>query len=385
MEKNGKKGGEVYLEQESYEKNEISPIESVTEKNTEIIVPVPESLEEKKLTLNDVLAKLSPGKSLRTALDDILEGKTGALIVVDTPELRNIMDGGFRINCRFTAQRLCELSKMDGAIVLSSDLKKILMANVLLVPDSNIPTNETGTRHKAAERTARQADTLAIAVSERRNKITVFYEDKKNILEDSENVLRRATETLNILEKQREIFDELLKNLNILEITKLVSVADVCSVIQRIEVIIKMMDTMKRYLTELGNQGVILRMRVRELFKGVEAIEESLLLDYSDKPQNVKKLLANLNFENVIDMDSFSRLIFELSPDSQISAKGYRILGKLNLTEREINILVDHFGNLSNMLDAEDGELSKILRSKSQSFRNELDGLKEQILVGKKI
>ena len=388
MEKNGKKNGEDNIILEEIQKTEVFPLEvpeSSENPETEIIVPVLEKVEEKKLNFLEVLGRFSPGKGLRTALDDILEGKTGALIVVDSPELRPLIDGGFRINCRFTVQKLCELSKMDGAIILSDDLKKILFANVLLVPDSSIPTNETGTRHKAAERTARQAGTLTIAVSERRNKITVFYEDKKYILEDSENILRRATETLNILEKQREIFDELLKNLNILEITKMVSVADVCSVLQRIEVIIKMMDTMKRYLTELGNQGVILRMRVRELFKGIENIESSLLMDYSDKPQNVKKILLNLNFENVIDMDSFSRIIFELSPDTQINARGYRILEKLNLTEREIKALINHFGTFNNILEAGESELNKVLKAKTESFKHELENLKEQILVGKKI
>jgi len=369
MDKNGKIGIE-FNEQEN---------------RAEIIVPVPENTEEKKLTFIEVLSKLSPGKSLRTALDDILEGKTGALIVVDCPSLRNIVEGGFRINCRFTMQRLCELSKMDGAIVLSSDFKKILMANVLLVPDSTIASNETGTRHKAAERTAKQAATLAIAVSERRNKITIFYEDKRYLLEDSENLLRRAAETLNILEKQREIFDELLKNLNVLEITKLVSVMDVCSVLQRIEVIIKMMDTMKRYLTELGNQGTILRMRIKEIFKGIEETEELLLKDYSDKPQAIKKLLSEMNFEGVIDMEAFSRLVFELSPDTQINPAGYRLLQKTNLTEREIKALINHFESLPNIMEANDMDIARIMKSRTESFRKELNNLKEQILIGKKI
>ena len=371
------------------EKNQKKGITSIFSQNnnstTEIIVPVPENLEQPKMTLMEVLAKLSPGKSLRTAFDDILEGKTGALIVVDCPELRNLMDGVFRINCRFTMQRLCELSKMDGAIILSSDFKKILFANVMLVPDSTIQTNETGTRHKAAERVAKQTGTLTIAVSERRNKITVFYEDKKYILEDSENLLRRATETLNILEKQREAFDELLKNLNVLEITKLVSFGDVCSILQRIEVINKMMDTMRRYLTELGNQGIILRMRIKELFRDMEQLEESILRDYSDKAANVKKILSGISFEGIIDMESLSRLLFEISPDTPNMPKGYRILSKLNLTDREIKALILEFNNLNEILAASDEGLYNTLKSKTPSFRKELDNLKEQILVGKKI
>ena len=145
--------------------NEKGEIIEKAENNNEIIVPIPEKTPAKKLTFLEVLGKLSPGKSLRTALDDILEGKTGALIVVDCSALKDMIDGGFRINCKFTSQKLSELAKMDGAIVLSNDLKRILFANVLLVPDSKILTNETGTRHKAAERTAKQTGTIVIAVS----------------------------------------------------------------------------------------------------------------------------------------------------------------------------------------------------------------------------
>jgi diadenylate cyclase len=370
-------------------KNNEENKEAVRELNGEsaIIVPVPEAEINvpKKLTFLEVLGRLSPGKNLRTALDDILEGETGALIVVDCPELRNIIDGGFRINTKFTSQKLAELAKMDGAIVLSDDLTKILFANVLLVPKSDIPTNETGTRHKAAERTAKQTGTIVIAVSERRSKITLFYEEKKYILENSEHLLRRATETLNILEKQREIFDDLLKNLNILEITKLVSVGDVCAVLQRVEVIVKMMDSMKRYLTELGNQGTIIRMRVREIFKGIEALEEAIIRDYSNKPQNTKRVLDSITFDGVIDTESLSRMIFEASPDSQLSPKGFRLLTKLNLTEREIKALSGRFENFYHVLEADEEELGKVLKGKTISFKKELENLKEQILMGKKI
>jgi diadenylate cyclase len=356
------------------------------EKNTSpLIMPIQDDIKPKKLTFLDALGKLSPGKSLRIALDDILEGKTGALIVVDCEGLKSIIEGGFRINCKFTHQKLAELAKMDGAIILSDDLKRILLANVLLVPDSKIQTNETGTRHKAAERTAKQTGTIVIALSERRNKITLFYEDKKYILENSDNLLRRATETLNILEKQREIFEEIIKNLNVLEITRNVSIGDVCSVLQRIEVIIKMMDTMKRYLTELGNQGVIIRMRLREMFKGIEILEEQILKDYSTKPQNTKKILSNISFDKIIDTESFSRILFELSPESQISPKGYRILEKLNLTEREIKSLINSFESLSRIIEAQEEDLEKILKAKTQSFKQQMENLKEQILLGKKV
>jgi|SRR3989344_5858023 len=370
---------------EKNEKIEVVGEENNNElKTNEIIVPVLEEAK-KKLTFLDVLGKLSPGKSLRVALDDILEGESGALIVAECDELRDLIDGGFRINTKFTPQKLAELAKMDGAIILSSDMKRVLLANALLVPDSKIPTNETGTRHKAAERTAKQTGTIVIAVSERRSKITLFYEDKKYVLENSEHLLRRATETLHILEKQREIFDDILKNLNILEVTQLVSAGDVCSVLQRVEVIIKMMDTMKRYLTELGNQGIIIRMRVREIFKGIEVLEEAILKDYSNKPVNTKKILDAITFEGVIDIESLSRMIFETSPDTQLIPRGFRLLEKLNLTEREVKGLIGEFDNLSNILEANPEEINKILKARTENFKKEMDSLKEQILLGKKV
>jgi len=351
----------------------------------DIIVPVPEEKEEKKINLNDFLTRLAPGKTLRVALDDILEGESGALIVIDCPGLKELIDGGFKINTNFTAQKLAELAKMDGAIIISKDLRKILMANVLLVPKASILTNETGTRHKAAERTAKQLGTFVIAVSERRNKISIFYEDKKHILEDSESILRRATETLNILEKQRELLDDAIKNLNILEITGLVSIGDVCTVLQRIEVINKMMDTMKRYLTELGNQGIILRMRIKEIFKGIENIELFILKDYSHRPSVAKRILSSITFEGIIDPEALSRMIFESPPDIQIEPLGYRMLDKLNLNEREVKLLIDEFNNLSNIFNASEEELAVLLKNRAINLKKELDSLKEQILVGKKL
>jgi len=142
---------------------------------------------------------------------------------------------------------------------------------------------------------------------------------------------------------------------------------------------------MRRYLTELGNQGIILRMRIKELFRDMEQLEESILRDYSDKAANVKKILSGISFEGIIDMESLSRLLFEISPDTPNMPKGYRILSKLNLTDREIKALILEFNNLNEILAASDEGLYNTLKSKTPSFRKELDNLKEQILVGKKI
>ena len=219
----------------------------------------------KTKSLTDVLKLVSPGSVLRIAIDDILRAGMGAMIVIDSPVMKGIIEGGFRVNTKLTPQKIVELAKMDGAIILSSDLTKILYANVLLVPDTRIPSNETGTRHKAGERAAQQANTLIIAISERRKKISVYHGSLRYILQNTEELLSRANETLQILEKQREIFDELLSNLNVLEISGLVVVSDVCSILQRIGMITKVSVMMERYLIELGKEGIIIKMRLKEL------------------------------------------------------------------------------------------------------------------------
>lgn len=358
----------------------------INQVNSELIIsPLVEKAVPNKMGFLEFLTKLSPGKKLRTALDDILHARTGALIAVNCPHLSSICEGGFKVNCKFTPQRLVELAKMDGAIIVSSNLKKILFTNALLVPDTRIPSDETGTRHKAAERTSRQFNTPVIAVSERRGKITLFYDNKSYVLQNSETLLRRAIENLNILEKQREICNDLILNLNILEITNLVSVGDVCAILQRMEIISRVMNTLKRYVIELGKEGGIMQMRMRELSKGIAELKTLILRDYTNQLEGAKNLLSKINFDGLLDTEILSRIIFEESQDKQISPKGYRMLNKLNLTEREINEMVSLFKNLGNIMNATEQELQQVLMHKAGSFKKELENLKEQIIMGKKI
>ncbi|MBU4339292.1 diadenylate cyclase, partial [Patescibacteria group bacterium] len=154
----------------------------------------------KKRDFVDVLKIFSPGTAIRSALDSILRAEIGALIVVDIENLSKIMERGFRVNSKFSPQKIVELSKMDGAIILSKDLKQILSANTLIFPDVKILTKETGARHTVAERTAKQMNTIVIAISKRKKKITIYFGELKYELEKSSEVLRRAAETLQILE-----------------------------------------------------------------------------------------------------------------------------------------------------------------------------------------
>jgi diadenylate cyclase len=347
-----------------------------------IVEPVKE---EKKLTKLEILKKLSPGTGLRESLNDIVSGGMGAIILISNPNSLNIFEGGFKVNCKFTSKRLSELAKMDGGIVLSEDFKKILYVNTLFVPDRSLSTNETGTRHQAAERVAKQTNGLVIAVSEKRGTIAVYYGNSRYVLQNTEDLLRRASETLRILEKQREVFDELLMNLNVLEVTSLVSIADICSVLQRLEMIRKMAQIINEYIVELGREGIIVRMRMREVTKDIDKKQEEIIRDYLQKPTKVRQFFDNLSFDGLLDAENIANLLFGDSSEKKIAPKGYRLLSKTNLSDIEIKSLIDFFKNLDGILEADEMSLRKVLKNNSENFRDEFNKLKEQIMLGKKI
>ena len=340
------------------------------------------------MELVDILKIFSPGTSIRTALEDIMKARMGALIVVDNQGLSSIVEGGFRINCRFSAQRLVELAKMDGAIILSKDLKKIFYANTLLVPSMKIKTKETGTRHKAAERTAKQIKTIVVAVSERKNKITLYWKDEKYVLETSSEILRRAAETLQILEKQKEVFNNLLSRLNTREVANIVTIDDVSSVLQRIEIISRISDTVKRYLVELGKEGNVVSMRLKELTKNLNKEKELILKDYFDsKTSRAKTLLNSMNFDFLIETANISRILFEELHDRHFSPRGIRILSKINLLEKDTKILLSNFKTLDKIFNADRNLLSRIFKNEDMvdSLINDLDGIRKKIIVGEEL
>ena len=343
-------------------------------------------IEEKQETMVDYIKKVSPGNQLRLIIDDLQKAGLGSLIVFDSPKLQeqNIIEGGFKVNCRFTTQKLFELCKMDGAIVISPDLRRIVSANVLLAPDNSIPSNETGTRHKAAERTAKQTGKFVIAVSERRKKTTLFFASSRYYLRPSEEVLRDLSSKLQILEKQREILDDLMSKLNILEMSELVSVSDVCKVIQRSEMMLKISGSIKINFTELGREGNIMHMRQRELLKNIERNEGEVLRDYS--PLNLKKaktVLENFSYDGLLDLESIARLIFEKKLEENTSPQGYRFLSHIILTDKEIPALIKHFKELNKILSTDSTEFEFLLKNRAEKVKEDISNLREQILSGK--
>ncbi len=325
-----------------------------------------------------ILKTIAPGTNLRIALEGILKAEKGALIVVENEKLFPLLDGGFRVNCRFTSQRLIELTKMDGAIVLSKDMKKINHANVLLTPDSKLKSVETGTRHKAAERTAKQIGTLVIAISERKHEITLFYKNIKCPLKSTEEIRRKASEHINLLEKQRELFDSHVDKLNKLELRNYPSLHQALQVMQKGRLIQKISEDVKRHIVELGNEGTLLKTRLKEIITGVEKETNFVIKDYTNLDVKKSKLLLEaLSYDEILDSEKIlSTLAYDTLTQTE-PIKGWRILSKTSLPEPDIAKLIKEKGSLGEAIHSNIKTYFEVIgEEKARQFKDEIEKIK---------
>ncbi len=231
--------------------------------------------------LLDALALVAPGTPLREGLDRVLQAKRGALVVIgDDPAVLSICTGGFLVDAEFTPQRLSELAKMDGAIVLTADVSRIARANVHLVPRASIPTSETGTRHRTAERVARSLDVPVVTVSEAMATITVYRGSSRHTLEQPGRLVGRASQAIAAVERFKSRYDLALALLSTLEVEDAVSVNDVVAVLQPGEMVVRFTEEAEGYLVELGEDGRLIRLQIEELGAGVEETLGLVALDY---------------------------------------------------------------------------------------------------------
>ena len=229
----------------------------------------------------EALAQIAPGQPLRAGVDRILQASMGALILVgDGPEVLGICSGGFLLDAEFTPQRLSELAKMDGAIILAADASRIARANVHLVPNPNVPTSETGTRHRTAERVARSVDVPVISVSEDMGVIAVYRNDQKHPLEATPRLLNRANQALQTLERYKSRLDTVSSALTALEVEDLVTVRDVAMVLQRAEMVRRIAEEIEGYIVEMGADGRLIRLQLEELMGGVDDDRRLVIGDY---------------------------------------------------------------------------------------------------------
>ncbi len=342
------------------------------------ILPVQQHGKVSEEELFSMLRIVAPGTGLRTALEGIVRAGKGAIIVIENEHLLPLLDGGFRVNCRFTPQRLVELAKMDGAIVLSKDMRRINHANILLTPDNTIRSSETGTRHKAAERTAKQIGNLVIAISERKREINIFYKGTRYTLKHTDEVLRKANEHLQLIEKQRELFDKHTEKLNKLEIRNYPSLLQAMLVIQKGKLIEKISSEIKRDIVELGNESTILRARLKEILAGVEKEINLVIKDYTRLDvRKTRMLLETLSYDEILDSENILKALAYEQPLQTSPIKGWRILTKTSLPEQEIAEIIKSTQSLGKALHSHITVYTEILgEEKAARFKEELTKIK---------
>lgn len=348
--------------------------------------------EEKLLS---ALRTIAPGTQLREGLDNVLRARTGAIIVMsDSPHVMELVDGGFRLNCDLTPAALYELAKMDGAIILSSDARKILCANAQLVPDTSVPSTETGIRHRTAERVARLTNETVIAISQRRTIISLYRGSQKYILRDLNVILSKANQAIQTLEKYKAVLDQALINLSALEFEDQVTIYDVSTVMQRFEMVSRIVAEIKRYIVELGSEGRLVNMQLVELVGNFEHESAAVVKDYAApgetrNPDEIWEQLSRFSADELLEPISFCRVMgygANLNALEQpVSPGGYRILSKIpRLPSSVVENLVKVFGSLQGMLKATIEELDDVEgigEVRARAVREGLRRLQEQVLV----
>jgi diadenylate cyclase len=316
------------------------------------------------------LRLVAPGTLLREGLERIIQARMGALIVVGAgPEVLGVCSGGFLMDAEFTPQRLSELAKMDGAIILSSDCSRLVRANVHLVPDPNIPTSETGTRHRTAERVARQIDVPVITISEDRSEVAIHVNGLKRAIEPTPRVLARADQALQILERYKTRLDNVSGSLSALEVEDLVTVRDVATVLQRAEMVRRISEEIEGYVIELGADGRLVLLQLEELMGGVEDDRRLVAKDYYQAAPDrelvdVMARLSSLDDDSVLDLQSVAGVLHlphDITLDSAVQPRGFRILHKIpRLPEIVGDHVVDRFANLQKIMRASEADLVQV-------------------------
>ena len=307
--------------------------------------------------LLEVLRQVAPGTALRPGLERILRANTGALVVLGSPpEVEALFTGGFQIDVPFTAQRLSELAKMDGAMVLDETATRILWANVHLMPDPAIPTVETGTRHRTAERVARQAGVPVISVSHSMRTITLYVEDWRHVLEDVGAVLSRANQAVAALDHYRARFDEASAALDARELHGQATLLDVLTLLGRAEMVRQVARELEQYVAELGSDGRLLRLQLEELSAGVDEEERLAVRDHlRARPgwevPGVLAELSRLTPEELLDTAAVAKAIDLTGDPETLDAaqvpRGYRLLARVpQLPPSVVDRVVERFGSL---------------------------------------
>jgi diadenylate cyclase len=354
----------------------------------------------------DALALVAPGQPLRDGIERILQANRGLLLVVgDGPDVLSICTGGFLLDAEFSPQRLSELAKMDGAVILSPDADRIARANVHLMPNATIPTIETGTRHRTAERVARSIDVPVVSVSAAMGLVTVYRHDTRHVLQDERRLHERVRQALQTTRRFRQRFDSTLSALSALEIADTVTVRDVVAVVQPAELLDRIADDVQVDLVELGEDGRLLRLQLEEVLDGIDPVRRLVMRDYlhgvddaigpgrdgartagtgsprsetagrdghatrrgvsNEETDRALAALAALSTDDLLDVRRVSGVLglgaAPTDPDAPVEPRGYRLLHRLpRFPEALLDRIVEHFAGLQRIMRTSVADLEEV-------------------------
>jgi len=342
-----------------------------------------------------LLRLIAPGTELREALGRLIASHLGTLIVVgDSEEVLEVVNGGVRLDWELNAANLYQVCKMDGAVVLDEGLTRIRYANVHLIPDPSIPTSESGTRHRTAERVARQTDKLVIAVSERMERVTIYKGTWSHVVLPVRVLISKANQALQTLEKYKQRLDQVSATLNALEFEDLVSLQDVVSVLQRAEMMQRIAEEIRIYLAELGVEGRLIELQLEELMTGVERDKRNVIRDYLAEERGktveaVERSLARLSDEELLQLTNVAQALGYSGAhdelDRTLSPRGFRILERIpRLPSSVVEKLVRNFGNIQSIMQASEKMLEGVEgvgRARARSIKEGLRRIAESSLV----
>ena len=308
--------------------------------------------------MRDALARVAPGTPLRDGIDRVVRSKAGALLVLsDDADVLSICSGGFLVDAPYSPQRLSELAKMDGAIILSTDGGRIARANVHLVPDPTVPTSETGTRHRTAERVARSLDVPVVSASEEMGVINVYAGGRKRQLQEVGHLLDRANQALQTLERYKVRLDDAITNLTAVEVEDVVTLRDVVAVVQRGEMVHRIAEEIETMIIELGVDARLLRLQLDELYGEIDDELDLVVADYLPEGRTVADALHSMSQLSDDDVSNLRLTADALSPggDStdltqEVVPRGMRLLHRVSRLPTSTAIdVADHFGGLAKL------------------------------------
>ncbi|MFT4218108.1 MAG: DNA integrity scanning diadenylate cyclase DisA [Micropruina sp.] len=311
--------------------------------------------------LNRALGLIAPGTAVRDGLDRIVHGRTGALVTLgNNARLQALSTGGFAIDVPFSATALRELAKMDGAIILNDALDRILFAGVHLMPDAAVETTETGTRHRTADRVARQIGVPTVTVSASMSTISLFVDDTRWTVQRPEQLLARANQALATLSRYQERLAEATARLSAAEVQDTATVRDVAVIAQRLEMVRRLQNEVNGYTIELGTDGRLVRLQLQELVAGLDELATGLERDYCGEKVGLRLArLAELDTDDLAHPALIAQAC-GLGDDvgRRLSPLGHRQLAQIGRLPASVaDALVNHFGSLQGLFGASTADL----------------------------